>query len=257
MAKSDKDKYKNIYTLVREYVERKEIKKLSLNYPNKKLQGLEIGVGMGGNIPVIEDLFYSYYAHDLADQAITYCKENYPYNNIYYYVGEPDFSKQYDCIIMFSVLEHIKDDKMYLAKIYNSLADEGIFIFQVPAFSELFSIIDRYFGHYRRYDIDEIKQKLLSSGFEIKRFHSLGIKFTWGFEIWKFKKRYGSNPQFNQNEQNLKSSHTEYSWFTKLFLIIKKPIYYIALFPYIGFSKVFLNTGVEFLIVAQKAEKKC
>lgn len=252
MAKSDKDKYKNIHTLIREYIERKEIKALSLNFPSRKLQGLEIGVGMGGNIPIIQDLFHSYHAYDLSNDAITYCKNNYSYHNIHYYVGEPDLSKKYDCIIMFSVLEHIDDDVAYLAKIYNSLTEEGIFIFQVPGFSELFSIIDRYFGHYRRYDIDEIKKKLLSNGLRIIKFHSLGMKFTWGLEIWKFQKKYGKNPQFNQNKQNLKSSYTEYSTFTKLLLIIKKPIYYTAFFPYIWFSKTFLGSGVEFLVVAQK-----
>ena len=166
---------------------------------------------------IIQDLFHSYHAYDLSEDAITYCKNNYSYNT-HYYVGEPDLSKKYDCIIMFSVLEHINDDMAYLAKIYNSLTEGGIFIFSVPGFSNLFSITDEYYGHYRRYEIDEIKEKLFSSGFEIIRFHSLGIKFLHSFEVWKFQKKYGKNPQFNQHEQNLKSSHTEYSLLKKLFI---------------------------------------
>ena len=92
----------------------------------------------------------------------------------------------------------------------------------------------------------------MSNRLRIIRFHSLGIKFTWGLEVWKFQKKYGKNLQFNQHEQNLRSSHTEYSPFKKLLQITKKPIYWIAFFPYIWFSKVFLGVGCEFFIVAQK-----
>ena len=60
--------------------------------------------------------------------------------------------KKFDCIILMDVLEHIKDDTEFLAKISQRLKYNGTILITVPAFMKLYSAHDREVKHYRRYE---------------------------------------------------------------------------------------------------------
>ena len=68
---------------------------------------------------------------------------------------------------LFDVLEHIKDDLNILKKAQQSLKPQGLIYLTVPAFNILWSQNDVYAGHFRRYRLSEIKQKLDSAGFSL------------------------------------------------------------------------------------------
>ncbi|HOW65369.1 MAG TPA: class I SAM-dependent methyltransferase [Verrucomicrobiota bacterium] len=89
-----------------------------------------------------------------------------------------------NAIVSVNVLEHIDDDLAELKR-YRQLLQprSGRLCLFVPARPELFSSLDRAFGHYRRYTRPELRQKLQASGFHLERLHYfnlLGYLAWWG-----------------------------------------------------------------------------
>lgn len=69
---------------------------------------------------------------------------------------------------LFDVVEHIKEDNVFLRTIYDLLAHKGLVYITVPAFSILWSKEDDDAGHYRRYTVKQISRLLKEQGFEIE-----------------------------------------------------------------------------------------
>ena len=63
-----------------------------------------------------------------------------------------------DVVIMMDVLEHFRDDKVFLRKAATLLKASGRLIIKVPAQRSLYSEMDRASGHYRRYDTADINK---------------------------------------------------------------------------------------------------
>ena len=87
-----------------------------------------------------------------------------------------------DCIYLIDVLEHLENDQFILNCFYKKLKKGGRIFIYVPARMELFSSFDKKIGHFRRYEIDELKDKTEKAGFtiEIIRYHELlGYAASW------------------------------------------------------------------------------
>lgn len=69
---------------------------------------------------------------------------------------------------LFDVLEHIDDDRGTLAWIHSILEPGGIAVLTVPAHPFLFDEMDEMAHHRRRYSRGELREKLLTAGFEIR-----------------------------------------------------------------------------------------
>ena len=85
--------------------------------------------------------------------------------------------RRYDSIVCLNVLEHIEDDRAALARMAGLLAPGGRLIIQVPQHQALFSPMDRELGHFRRYDADQLTEKLTAAGLSVvgvKNFNALG-----------------------------------------------------------------------------------
>ncbi len=79
------------------------------------------------------------------------------------------FVNEFDCIGTFDVLEHIKEDCTVLAQIHQALKPGGILIATVPQHRWLWSPVDEYACHVRRYTAHELHNKLKEAGFETIR----------------------------------------------------------------------------------------
>lgn len=95
---------------------------------------------------------------------------------------------------LLDVLEHIEDEENFLKEINRILKSNGSLILTVPAFQYLFSDFDRQVGHFRRYTLRDLKNKLIKNGFEIDYetyfFSFIPIPILIGrFIINKFKKK--------------------------------------------------------------------
>lgn len=257
--KSDKDQYLNIYTMIRNFLTIQAITKLR-EKSDIKPAGMEIGAGLGGNISLIHNHFQSLDAYDLSNDSVEFCRQNFPYPNVKYITGnfmkmEGNPASKYDSVFLYSVLEHIENDCEALSGINRLLKHNGLLFLQVPGHKRFFSCIDEFYGHYRRYNVDEIVSKLKNSGFIIDEFLSLGIRRLWWLEILKHRLKYG-DAKFERAERNLASSVTSFSTATKCLLKIKNPFYKILFHPYIHFARHHLSEGIEFFVIARKISDK-
>lgn len=85
---------------------------------------------------------------------------------------------KYDSVFLLNVLEHIKDDTTAIRNINFLLKPGGAMVILTPAYSFLFSNLDRSLGHYRRYTKKSLTLRVKSSNFIIKEafyFNCLGI----------------------------------------------------------------------------------
>ena len=92
-----------------------------------------------------------------------------------------------DGIYSFNVLEHVPDDGAALSALYRCLRSGGRLIIYVPAFSCLFTAMDRRVGHLRRYRMKELSSKIQSVGFKIDRqvyVDSLGFFATLAYRMF-------------------------------------------------------------------------
>ena len=76
---------------------------------------------------------------------------------------------EFDAIGAFDVMEHIKEDEIVLQQIFKALKYGGIVFITVPQHRWLWSAVDEYACHFRRYDSFELHQKVCKAGFEIIR----------------------------------------------------------------------------------------
>ena len=98
------------------------------------------------------------------------------------------FEKEFDVIGAFDVLEHIKDDEKVFSQIHMALKVGGGVILTVPQHPFLWSGVDEYARHVRRYTARELREKVERAGFTVKRmtsFVSLLLPLVVASRSWK------------------------------------------------------------------------
>ncbi len=106
---------------------------------------------------------------------------------------------KFDTIITMNTLEHIKNDQLAFNNAYRILEKGGRFIIIVPAMGFLYSILDYEGGHFRRYTVPEIAERVKKAGFKIKRLHYFNLPGALGWYLINvlMKKRIYSQGTFN------------------------------------------------------------
>jgi SAM-dependent methyltransferase len=79
------------------------------------------------------------------------------------------FECEFDVIGAFDVLEHIKEDAEVFTQMFRALRPGGGIIISVPQHPFLWSVVDEYSHHQRRYTRRELVKKVKATGFEVKR----------------------------------------------------------------------------------------
>jgi SAM-dependent methyltransferase len=87
---------------------------------------------------------------------------------------ESNIQYAYDLVLSCEVFEHIKNDEEAFEHVRRSLYLGGHFLFSVPAFQAKWSDADKYGGHVRRYEKEEVVSKFAAHGFRIIHFWSYG-----------------------------------------------------------------------------------
>lgn len=136
----------------------------------KKPKILDIGCGSGLMLNALEEIG-QVSGMDMSDDAINFSKKifsgqvekgflpdnlPYPINN-------------FDLVIALDVIEHVEDDVAALMKIHTHMTVGGKAVITVPANMLLWSEHDVINEHKRRYNLKELKSKLLASGFVIEK----------------------------------------------------------------------------------------
>ena len=85
---------------------------------------------------------------------------------------EIPFEDEFDVIGAFDVLEHIKDDEAVLKQMHKACKNSGGIILTVPQHAFLWSYMDEYACHVRRYHAKDLMAKVKQAGFKVLRITS-------------------------------------------------------------------------------------
>jgi SAM-dependent methyltransferase len=82
------------------------------------------------------------------------------------------FREEFDVIGAFDVLEHVKEDEEVLSQMYQATRKRGGILITVPHHPFLWTQVDDYARHVRRYKVQELRNKVTRAGFDIVRLTS-------------------------------------------------------------------------------------
>ena len=90
---------------------------------------------------------------------------------------EPGF----DSALMINVLEHIEDDVAALERLRDAVRPGGHVVVFVPAFPMLYGEFDRRVGHFRRYRLPDLRQRVARAGLDVVDSHYVNCPgwFAW------------------------------------------------------------------------------
>jgi len=156
----------NKYTTLKNYLYNYHLRKMAVE---KNLQSkntdliLEVGSGISPVMMKSRDIIYS----DLSFSAIQLLKHS--YGKGYYVVADginlPFKSGVFSHAISSEVLEHLSDDRRAIKEIARVMKASGHFIVTFPHRKFYFAMDDRFVGHFRRYEINEMIDRLRDAGF--------------------------------------------------------------------------------------------
>ncbi|WP_420264342.1 class I SAM-dependent methyltransferase [Candidatus Magnetominusculus dajiuhuensis] len=137
---------------------------------------LEVGCGNGMNLFVLDKLRHGIElaGMDVSRTALLELQNILPHIKSY----QMDITKEYlpqkfDLVICFDVLEHINDDVSALTNISRMT---GTYLL-LSTLQGKMREFERYIGHVRNYKLDDLKQKIISSGFKL----ITTIQWGWPF----------------------------------------------------------------------------
>ena len=79
------------------------------------------------------------------------------------------YESEFDVIGAFDVLEHIPEDELVLAQMRQAVKPGGHIIISVPQHRFLWSVVDDYSHHQRRYNRQELISKVQKARFKVKK----------------------------------------------------------------------------------------
>ncbi|MDO8269813.1 MAG: class I SAM-dependent methyltransferase [Candidatus Levybacteria bacterium] len=203
--------------------------------PHVKSPALEIGAGTG-NISEyfthIKDLVLS----DNDSQLVRKLSEKFKKNvNIAVEVLDvasniSKVKRQFKTIFAINVLEHIEDDLKALQNMNMLLEKGGRVVLLVPAKKFAFTDLDKNLGHFRRYEKNELQEKIKHAGFELEKIEFFNFL---GLLSWLVRDR------VSRGEEHLKKSHVKLFDFIVPILKVIEP-------------KSRLPIGISLIVVARK-----
>jgi SAM-dependent methyltransferase len=132
---------------------------------------LEVGCGTGNVLRVLQKSATggTVIGIDLHQEGLDYAKGRLdPALLVRADIGHPPFSIKFEMVGLFDVLEHLDDDVAALRGLRDLLTDEGILLLTVPADPRLWSYFDVGSHHRRRYEEEDLREKLVESGYVVE-----------------------------------------------------------------------------------------
>lgn len=143
-------------------------------FPNAKSL-LEIGCGTGYVLAGIREKFprVRLVGSDVFTDGLVFAKARLPDVELYQMDARSiPFEREFEVVGAFDVLEHLVEDDMALAQMFNATRPGGGLLVTVPQQRYLWSASDEHAMHQRRYSYAELRQKAETAGFQIERITS-------------------------------------------------------------------------------------
>ncbi len=119
---------------------------------------IDIGCGTGGNIAALATQ-YQCIGIDQSAEGIAFARQRFA--GVDFICGSlslelpPRHGPR--LFLLMDVIEHIEEDKTFLSQVVDAMEPDDHLLLTVPADMSLWSEHDVSFGHYRRYDIDQLQ----------------------------------------------------------------------------------------------------
>ena len=129
---------------------------------------LDLGCGTGGSFSLLRN-FGTVVGLDISPLALKLAREKGMKHLVLSSAENLPFADNcFDIVAALDVLEHLDDDCQALREIWRVLKPNGAFVFTVPAFMSLWSVHDIALAHKRRYLWQEIHDKVVQAGFQVR-----------------------------------------------------------------------------------------
>ncbi len=131
---------------------------------------LEIGCGTGFVLSGVASAFseVSLSASEIDSAGLPFVRQKVQSADIFQMdARQIPFKEEFDVIGAFDVIEHIEEDEKVLGQIYNACKPGGGVVITVPQHPWLWSEVDVFSHHKRRYTRKELVGKMKEAGFEI------------------------------------------------------------------------------------------
>jgi len=161
---------------------------LAMKNADQAKQVVDFGAGIG----TLSLIFREYFS--IEPLCVESDKKNKDYllqREFKYFDSLQTISGSVDLIFSSNVLEHIEDDISVLKEMSNKLSINGKIYLYLPAKMILWTSLDHEVGHYRRYEINELKIKCQKVGLKIEKLHyadSLGFFASLAMKIFGYNK---------------------------------------------------------------------
>ncbi|MBI2018536.1 class I SAM-dependent methyltransferase [Candidatus Daviesbacteria bacterium] len=198
-------------------------------------------------------------AIDYSRKAVNITKENLKgYQKVK--MEKKFFSKvsgKYNTVLMFDILEHIKDDTSALRKANLLLSRHGHLVIATPSNPKEWRWDDNFYGHFRRYTQNELKEKLIKAGFKPIIFCDYTFPVFWALRRI-YTKIISNKKRVVDREKQTEQSSFSYAWNIPIIssILDRTSFLWLPIFiiQYVFFKK-FISYG-NALIVLAKNDKK-
>lgn len=137
---------------------------------------LEVGCGAGDLLVALAARGYRGVGIDLSDDAVATARERVANTTIAVSRGGvEDVAGQFDVAIASEVLEHCADDAAVLRELASKTRPGGHVVLTVPAHMSKWGANDDFCGHLRRYEREELHEKLVAAGLSPICIYSYGV----------------------------------------------------------------------------------
>ena len=163
---------------------------------------LEIGCGTGFVIQAIQEHYPQTVlcGSDYFEEGLVHARKRMPSINFTQQdARKMDEEELYDVIGAFDVIEHINEDELVLSNLSHALKSRGTLLVTVPQHRWLWSAVDEYSGHVRRYTRLELIDKVTQSGLTVEyvtSFVSLLVPLMWLSRLSASNANYNSMDEF-------------------------------------------------------------
>jgi SAM-dependent methyltransferase len=132
---------------------------------------LEVGCGTGNTLRMLTHACPRatlIVGMDLLEEGLQYARRRTGIPVVRGRIEQPPFTVPFDLVAMFDVLEHIADDAACLRQVRGLMRQGSYFVATVPARKRLWSRFDEEAHHCRRYEVDELRERLTAAGLTVE-----------------------------------------------------------------------------------------
>lgn len=161
-----RDSYVTLKNYLYNYLERKRAINRALERESRG-RVLEVGSGLSPIVTDRDDVMYS----ELSFRALRTLRSKQRRGR--YLVADgtrlPFATGAIDQVICSEVLEHVEHDQAAIEELARVLRPKGVAYITVPHRKRYFAADDRFVGHFRRYEIEEMRGKLERAGLRLRQ----------------------------------------------------------------------------------------